>query len=959
MSVGTSDASEFTPAPVPAPVPVPTLVNQGVSGEERRKKFPAVVIDSDVPNSPKTTITPPTPTEPPGYFPPKSPVGVVVNGSNRRRSRTNSLTIAPSKLSQTMTTDGSSPPEPPNSAGGGGFFQTMFSAAQNAATSLSSNIPPLNLVPGPTRSRSTTLDDTSERDKSPTMASAPASDEKQGPRREPAIKTLGMGELNLAALGILPEPLPTTRTDRTSAVSAGGNTVGRYGHARGTGSGDDGQYDERQLMPQSATSLVGFDTAVGRTPYAEDAPPFQAGSNAQEAASSGGEMTPDRNSLGGLEDDYTTDGNRKRSGSVQSSNAPATPGRRSRGASTSGNYLAPIPTRPTGFAVASKKRNRDFHNLFKSVPEEDYLIEDYGCALQREILLQGRFYVSEGHICFYSNILGWVTTLVISFNEVMSVEKKSTALLFPNAIVVQTLHARHTFASFISRDSTFDLILGLWNIGHPQIVAANGEAHLDGAPSGDSVDEDDDEYEDNSDDELGESYTDAGDGPFEEEDNGAVGATSKGPSRKPSQLPLVGGAATGDNAELIKAATGDFPGPRTHPPTVCGDDDKHYDRLLCDEILPAPLGKVYSLLFGPLSYAFATHLLAEEEKVLELQIPNGGEWSDVEGKKVRNYSYVKPLSGGIGPSKTRCLITETIDFNDLEDHVSVTVSTQTPDVPSGSIFSVKTRYCLMWAEGGGTRIISNCTVEWIGKSWLKGTFSNGKVYETASNSFLGPIEKGASDGQIAFNKSLLSSLRREIIPKRAAGKGGKGKKNRRDTDARTRGGRAVGASSVVAVTPGPESWGLFEFLRPYLGPIGDILGPMLPANFGIMVMAVLVTWFIATRFRSPAANNGQMTATGRYPPYYNLEDMWKNQEERMWDWIEDRVGMDGVPGLQYSNREGKRREFERKYAAKAAGKGIKSRQVDEAIAVMEERLESLKRLVDKDKKPDIQEDTNE
>lgn len=34
---------------------------------------------------------------------------------------------------------------------------------------------------------------------------------------------------------------------------------------------------------------------------------------------------------------------------------------------------------------------------------------DYGCALQREILVQGRIYISENHICFHANIFGWVT----------------------------------------------------------------------------------------------------------------------------------------------------------------------------------------------------------------------------------------------------------------------------------------------------------------------------------------------------------------------------------------------------------------------------------------------------------------------------------------------------------------------------------------------------------------------
>jgi hypothetical protein len=85
----------------------------------------------------------------------------------------------------------------------------------------------------------------------------------------------------------------------------------------------------------------------------------------------------------------------------------------------------------TGFAVASNKRNADFHEVFPSIPEGDYLIEgersffpksmclrllfsDYGCALQREILIQGRIYISENHICFHANIFGWITDVSVS-----------------------------------------------------------------------------------------------------------------------------------------------------------------------------------------------------------------------------------------------------------------------------------------------------------------------------------------------------------------------------------------------------------------------------------------------------------------------------------------------------------------------------------------------------------------
>ncbi|KAJ1678138.1 hypothetical protein EV182_004693, partial [Spiromyces aspiralis] len=55
------------------------------------------------------------------------------------------------------------------------------------------------------------------------------------------------------------------------------------------------------------------------------------------------------------------------------------------------------------------KRNADFHMLFRELPINELLIDDYGCALQRDILVQGRLYLTENHVCFYSNIFGWVT----------------------------------------------------------------------------------------------------------------------------------------------------------------------------------------------------------------------------------------------------------------------------------------------------------------------------------------------------------------------------------------------------------------------------------------------------------------------------------------------------------------------------------------------------------------------
>lgn len=59
--------------------------------------------------------------------------------------------------------------------------------------------------------------------------------------------------------------------------------------------------------------------------------------------------------------------------------------------------------------------------------------------------------------------------LVIPFSEVISIEKRMTAYVIPNAITVKTLHAHHTFASFLSRDTTYALIVDIWSKSHPNI----------------------------------------------------------------------------------------------------------------------------------------------------------------------------------------------------------------------------------------------------------------------------------------------------------------------------------------------------------------------------------------------------------------------------------------------------------------------------------------------------------
>ncbi|XP_066462549.1 protein Aster-A isoform X1 [Eleutherodactylus coqui] len=109
-----------------------------------------------------------------------------------------------------------------------------------------------------------------------------------------------------------------------------------------------------------------------------------------------------------------------------------------------------------------KQRNEDFRKIFKKLPDSERLIVDYSCALQRDILLQGRLYLSENWICFHSNIFRWETTITIQLKDIRCVKKEKTAKVIPNAIQVCTETEKHFFTSFGARDRSFLLIFRLW-----------------------------------------------------------------------------------------------------------------------------------------------------------------------------------------------------------------------------------------------------------------------------------------------------------------------------------------------------------------------------------------------------------------------------------------------------------------------------------------------------------------
>ncbi|XP_045593812.1 protein Aster-B isoform X2 [Procambarus clarkii] len=109
-----------------------------------------------------------------------------------------------------------------------------------------------------------------------------------------------------------------------------------------------------------------------------------------------------------------------------------------------------------------KSRSEDLKRLFKDLPTDERLIVDYSCALQKDILVHGRLYVTPNYFCFYSKIFGWETFVSIKSKDIVAMTKEKTALVIPNAVEIRTEGEKHFFTSFASRDKTYLMLFRIW-----------------------------------------------------------------------------------------------------------------------------------------------------------------------------------------------------------------------------------------------------------------------------------------------------------------------------------------------------------------------------------------------------------------------------------------------------------------------------------------------------------------
>lgn len=126
------------------------------------------------------------------------------------------------------------------------------------------------------------------------------------------------------------------------------------------------------------------------------------------------------------------------------------------------------------------------------------------------------------------------------------------------------------------------------------------------------------------------------------------------------------------------------------------------------------------------------------------------------------------------------------------------------------------------------------------------------------------------------------------------------------------------------------------------------------SNIGILIIATLLA-FAFFRGRSPSPDVGYpgWTVPQRLAVY---EDLWQREENELWNWLEDRVGLDGMsyPAIhQATDSKIRQSQLRRKahgkkdVASRLSEEKMSNREMAYAIRTTRERLDVLEEVLSK------------
>lgn len=156
-------------------------------------------------------------------------------------------------------------------------------------------------------------------------------------------------------------------------------------------------------------------------------------------------------------------------------------------------------------------------------------------------------------------------------------------------------------------------------------------------------------------------------------------------------------------------------------------------------------------------------------------------------------------------------------------------------------------------------------------------------------------------------------------------------------------------AEVAKASSKPSNWGPLEPLHDIVGPVVDIVSPLLTTNiiYGLLIGLLLITWLRSGSSKRAAARpHGTELGFSGYPDRLAAyEEMWRREESELWEWLEERVGMERLNNGDMPMR--KRVVEPRTVEEKLREEHMDETEIKEAIRITEEKLYVLKSVVEK------------
>lgn len=361
----------------------------------------------------------------------------------------------------------------------------------------------------------------------------------------------------------------------------------------------------------------------------------------------------------------------------------------------------------------------------------DELVASCSAALLKKILLQGRLYITNHHICFYTNLFGKVTKEAFSYISLAKVEKRRGGLV---ANVIKFYFADPDVSPIIigslnNREKLFSLIqerLKILNPAASEQNAKNGDrtsALLKDVSPVTSTRPKNSTFEEMSHDFMvtsteNEKILDALTETSDLQSKSAVGE-DKGTSKSHTSI----------LDEELKMKTED----RERSLVWCTEDDMV--GVLFTESYQKRSERAQMLLNAPVKDVFNLLYISDWLKEYHQEVKNYDvditEWQrDGSGRMCRDLRFRHPLAFKLGPKETEVNEKQWISYTD-RGGVLIEVQGRNLDVPYSNYFVVDSFFEMSPInDGSDTLLVASVAVSFSKSTFLQGQIENGALSET-------------------------------------------------------------------------------------------------------------------------------------------------------------------------------------------------------------------------------------